>query len=201
MKKLFTITLVVYLLILASCSQNTRDTAILLTDDSRAAVRSFAQREDDGLLQLAQDDTKTRAVVDIFRSLHWDADPPADTRDTQTAVYDDLRIRISGEHGELIKSIGEQYAAGEIGREGYHNTMRIIAAVLDGILHSHESIHEPGVDSLNSILTYAANLRGGVSSELKKHGFEGDAVLTDEQHALLREAARYQRYELFDDLP
>lgn len=133
--------------------------------------------------------------------MRWAAEPPKDSRDTQTAVYDDLRLQVTGMHGDFVELIGERYAAGEMSGEVYQNAMRITAAVLDGVLHSHESIRDPNVDSLNSILTYAALLRGVISSELKKHGFEGEAVLTQEQHELLKEAAQYQRYELFDELP
>ena len=168
---------------------------------AREVVLAVGEQYDYELLKLAADAERAELVRHELRSLRWEAEPPMNSSDTQTLVYDDLQLKITGKHSELIKRLGQQYVDGEIDAATYQNSMGMLAAMTDGVLRSHALIHDREVSQLNSALPYAALLRASISSELREHGFEGAAVLTEEQQGMLRDAARTGEYEKFDQLP
>lgn len=170
-------------------------------DPLKSVAKQLDKRDADKFLQVVGSYTDTNTFIEALSNLKWHAEPPKDLRGVQTAIHNDIRIQITGAHSGFLKTLGEKYESAKIDAETYQVGMRVVAALLDGMLRSHSDIDDPNVDTLNSILTYAALTRAAISIELRKHGFVGDGVLTDEQHELLKIAARDMKYELFDDLP
>lgn len=179
--------------------QHAPDQALVAKDHPlRHVVKHLNAKNAGEFAKYARSVSDLESLIKLLSEQEWDAEAPKNPRDTQTAIFKDIRVQVTGAHSEFIKELGRMHKSGSVDASSYRASMRIAAALLDGILQSHSDINDPDVDTLNSILTYALLNRLAISSELRKHGYEGYGVLTEEQHNLLRDAARGRDYKLID---
>ena len=165
----------------------------------------IVSQDAEGLVAIASlagdQDKNLEPLIHTLKNLQWGAEQPADEQDMQTAVYKGTKLRIDSRTGEFIKLLGKRYSEGDLDESSYTNTMRLFDGMLSGVLSSYEQIDDPRVDSLHSVLTHAALMRGVIALEFRAYDLRDQSVLNDEQIALLRDIARYQKYELLDQIP
>lgn len=169
----------------------------------RDAIEAVADVDRASILRLSDQAERTPAFLESLKAIHWESVPPGPNppSNLQGARHAGIVLYLTSDHRELVRDLFEDFDAGTIDEGTLVDATRLLDAVLAGLLRSHPDLNNRSIDNPNSILTYAALLRAGMSRYFHDRGLGHLTPLTPAQRDRLGEMPRHRDFSGMDELP
>jgi len=174
------------------------------TVDSESVVlllSHVADNDSGALVSFVQMDFKSEGVVAALKDIQWRSGQPQPFSNLQFVESNDARLQIDAKFNRQIREIGIMFDKGLIDQKTYVDVLKIVGAVLVGVLRSHKDIDDPTINISSSALTYACLARGGIFQEMERRSLDQFSFLQPKQVGVLTEIARTREYGKLDNLP